>query len=394
MLDPCPAAGRVRLPASRRRRPSLGGFGIDPGEKRDQWLEGLQVAVRAMTETLHWLRGLLREPSRPANVVPKPMAEAPPRPLWVACRARHHPARRRQGHRRPRLRLHRPREEARHWSTTTPRSAAERCVPVGKRSTNIACVTPMMCAPTEDEATPWASEGGNYRLPLAHYYVRVRRPRARRDQRPGRVHYARTRWATPRPPSPPRRRCSAPRSRPATRRVAGVRTPAQIRGVPAPLRGGRRRPGDLRPAAAATATRTSWPAARPRRRGAAPSLRRAHPAASAPRPSVHRPDHRGAAGGARTTPHRCPTARHAGPAQGHGGGRELRRGRQFPQDHGRAERRRRPTASPTSPADRPPSGGHAWMPTPNFFVLVTETRGQTSRFRNQNGWCGGSSRRR
>ena len=50
---------------------------------------------------------------------------------------------------------------------------AERCVPVGKAvNYNIACVTPMMCAPTEDAAIAMGLEGGNFfGYSLAHYYV-------------------------------------------------------------------------------------------------------------------------------------------------------------------------------------------------------------------------------
>ena len=150
----------------------LGGFGIDPGEKRDQWLEGLQVAVRAMTEDpfTGYEGRFVSVP--PRNVVPKPMQKPHP-PLWVACS------------RRDTILLAADKgigalafafidpEEARHWVDDYTAVMAERCVPVGKAvNHNIACVTPMMCAPTEDEAIAMGLEGGNFfGYSLAHYYV-------------------------------------------------------------------------------------------------------------------------------------------------------------------------------------------------------------------------------
>ena len=65
----------------------LGGFLIDPADKRRMWEEGLQVALRCMTEspfTGH--RGeFVTMP--PRNVVPKPMQKPHP-PVWVACSRR------------------------------------------------------------------------------------------------------------------------------------------------------------------------------------------------------------------------------------------------------------------------------------------------------------------
>src|SRR5260370_33980028 len=62
----------------------LGGFLIDPIEKREMWEEGLRVAVRCMTEEPftggHGKYGTMQ----PRNVVPKPLQNAHP-PAWVAC---------------------------------------------------------------------------------------------------------------------------------------------------------------------------------------------------------------------------------------------------------------------------------------------------------------------
>ena len=150
----------------------LGGFGIDPAVKRDQWLEGLQVAIRAMTEDPFTGHEGTFASIPPRNVVPKPMQKPHP-PLWVACS------------RRDTILLAAEKgigalafafidpEEARHWVDDYTAVMAERCVPVGKAvNHNIACVTPMMCAPTEDAAIAMGLEGGNFfGYSLAHYYV-------------------------------------------------------------------------------------------------------------------------------------------------------------------------------------------------------------------------------
>jgi alkanesulfonate monooxygenase SsuD/methylene tetrahydromethanopterin reductase-like flavin-dependent oxidoreductase (luciferase family) len=150
----------------------LGGFAVDPVTKRDAWLEGLQVAVRCMTETpFTGVDGrFVKMP--PRNVVPKPVQKPHP-PLWVACS------------RRDTILLAAEKgigalafafidpEEAVHWVTDYEATLAERCSPVGERvNANIACVTPMMCAPTEEEAVARGLEGGNFfGYSLGHFYV-------------------------------------------------------------------------------------------------------------------------------------------------------------------------------------------------------------------------------
>src|SRR5438067_12266990 len=61
----------------------LGGFRVDPVTKREAWREGLEVAVRCMTEVpFTGVDGqYVRMP--PRNVVPKPGHKAHPQP-WVA----------------------------------------------------------------------------------------------------------------------------------------------------------------------------------------------------------------------------------------------------------------------------------------------------------------------
>jgi alkanesulfonate monooxygenase SsuD/methylene tetrahydromethanopterin reductase-like flavin-dependent oxidoreductase (luciferase family) len=150
----------------------LGGFFVDPATKREAWLEGLEVALRCMTEEpFTGVDGqFVRMP--PRNVVPKPMQKPHP-PLWVACS------------RRDTILLAAQKgigaltfafidpEEARHWVGDYERTLTEQCVPVGLAvNPNVACVTPMMCHPDEQVALDRGLEGGNFfGYSLGHYYV-------------------------------------------------------------------------------------------------------------------------------------------------------------------------------------------------------------------------------
>jgi alkanesulfonate monooxygenase SsuD/methylene tetrahydromethanopterin reductase-like flavin-dependent oxidoreductase (luciferase family) len=150
----------------------LGGFNIDYAEKREAWREGLEVALRCMTETPFTGHDGRFVSIPPRNVVPKPVQKPHP-PLWVACS------------RRDTILLAAELgigalsfafidpEEATHWVEDYKRTMAEKCVPVGKAVTNeLACVTPMMCHHDEDEAIARGLEGGNFfGYSLAHYYV-------------------------------------------------------------------------------------------------------------------------------------------------------------------------------------------------------------------------------
>ncbi len=150
----------------------LGGFRVDPFTKREAWLEGLEVAVRCMTETpFTGVDGQFVQ-MPPRNVVPKPVQRPHP-PLWVACS------------RRDTILLAAEKgigalsfafidpEEAVHWVTDYETTLAERCVPVGEAvNANVACVTPMMCAPTEEQAVERGLEGANFfGYSLGHFYV-------------------------------------------------------------------------------------------------------------------------------------------------------------------------------------------------------------------------------
>jgi alkanesulfonate monooxygenase SsuD/methylene tetrahydromethanopterin reductase-like flavin-dependent oxidoreductase (luciferase family) len=150
----------------------LAGFGIDPFVKRDAWLEGLEVTLRCMTETPFTGVDGRFVSMPPRNVVPKPVQKPHP-PLWVACS------------RRDTILLAAEKgigsltfafidpEEAVHWVHDYETALAERCVPVGQQvNANVACVTPMMCAPTEQAAVERGLEGGNFfGYSLGHYYI-------------------------------------------------------------------------------------------------------------------------------------------------------------------------------------------------------------------------------
>ena len=150
----------------------LGGFNVDMTMKREMWQEGLEVAIRCMTETpFGGVEGKFVS-MPPRNVVPKPVQKPHP-PIWVACS------------RRDTILLAAEKgigaltfafidpEEAIHWVGDYHRTLEEKGVPIGKSvNPNVACVTPMMCAETEEEAMARGLEGGNFfGYSLAHFYV-------------------------------------------------------------------------------------------------------------------------------------------------------------------------------------------------------------------------------
>jgi alkanesulfonate monooxygenase SsuD/methylene tetrahydromethanopterin reductase-like flavin-dependent oxidoreductase (luciferase family) len=150
----------------------LGGFNIDPTLKREMWQEGLEVAIRCMTEVPFTGVDGKYVQMPPRNVVPKP-AQKPHPPLWVACS------------RRDTILLAAEKgigaltfafidpEEAEHWVTDYYTTLENKCVPIGLAvNPNVACVTTFMCAPTEEEAIAKGLEGANFfGYSLAHYYV-------------------------------------------------------------------------------------------------------------------------------------------------------------------------------------------------------------------------------
>src|ERR1041385_1701609 len=150
----------------------LGGFGVDRGLKRAQWEEGIDAIPRMFVEEpFAGYHGRFVD-MPPRNVVPKPKQKPHP-PLWVACSRRDTILlAARKGLGALSFAFIDP-EEAIHWISDYEKTLAESCVPVGKAvNANVACVTPMMCAKTEEEALKRGLEGGNFfGYSLGHYYV-------------------------------------------------------------------------------------------------------------------------------------------------------------------------------------------------------------------------------
>ena len=150
----------------------LGGFNIDPVLKREMWQEGLEVAIRCMTETpFTGVDGKFVQ-MPPRNVVPKP-AQKPHPPIWVACSRRdtiHLAAQKGIGA--LTFAFIDP-EEAHHWLNDYYTTFENECVPIGKAvNPQVAGVTTFMCAPTEEAAIERGIEGANFfGYSLAHFYV-------------------------------------------------------------------------------------------------------------------------------------------------------------------------------------------------------------------------------
>ena len=150
----------------------LGGFLIDPFEKRPMWEEGLRVALRCLTETPFTGHAGKYVTMPPRNVVPKPRQKPHP-PVWVACS------------RRDTIYLAAEKgigaltfafidpEDARHWVTDYYTTLAKKGVPIGDAvNANVAAVTTLMCHRDEDEALQRGLEGANFfGYSLAHYYI-------------------------------------------------------------------------------------------------------------------------------------------------------------------------------------------------------------------------------
>jgi alkanesulfonate monooxygenase SsuD/methylene tetrahydromethanopterin reductase-like flavin-dependent oxidoreductase (luciferase family) len=150
----------------------LGGFQIEPVDKRAMWEEGLRVALRCLTETPFTGHVGPYVTMPPRNVVPKPVQKPHP-PVWVACSRREtiHLAAQ-HGIGALAFAFINP-EEAQHWINDYYGTLAAECVPIGDAvNPNVACVTTFMCHHDEDEAMRRGLEGANFfGYSLAHYYV-------------------------------------------------------------------------------------------------------------------------------------------------------------------------------------------------------------------------------
>jgi alkanesulfonate monooxygenase SsuD/methylene tetrahydromethanopterin reductase-like flavin-dependent oxidoreductase (luciferase family) len=160
----------------------LGGFLIDPADKRAMWEEGLRVTLRCLTEEpfTGFAGQFVTFP--PRNVVPKPLQRPHP-PVWVACSRREtiHLAAQ-HGIGALTFAFIDP-EEARRWITDYETTLARECVPIGDAvNPSVACVTPFLCHRDEDEALARGLEGANFfGYSLAHYYLFGRHQPGRTD---------------------------------------------------------------------------------------------------------------------------------------------------------------------------------------------------------------------
>src|SRR3954447_13571891 len=150
----------------------LGGFMLDPEQKREMWEEGTRVALRCMTEAPFTGFSGQYVTMPPRNVVPKPRQKPHP-PVWVACSRRdtiHLAAQKGIGA--LSFAFIDP-EDARHWVGDYYGTLEREGVPIGDAvNPNLACVTTFMCHPGEDEALQRGLEGANFfGYSLAHYYV-------------------------------------------------------------------------------------------------------------------------------------------------------------------------------------------------------------------------------
>jgi alkanesulfonate monooxygenase SsuD/methylene tetrahydromethanopterin reductase-like flavin-dependent oxidoreductase (luciferase family) len=160
----------------------LGGFLVDPMNKREMWEEGLRVALRCLTEEPFTGFAGKHVTMPPRNVVPKPRQKPHP-PVWVACSRRdtiHLAAQ--QGIGALTFAFIDP-EEADHWIHDYYDTLERECVPIGDAvNANLACVTPFMCHPDENEALARGLEGANFfGYSLAHYYIFGRHHPGRTD---------------------------------------------------------------------------------------------------------------------------------------------------------------------------------------------------------------------
>ena len=247
----CRAAASSSARASRRRRARWAASTSTSLEKRDQWQRRARDA-RALPDRDAVQRRRRQVGEDAAAQRRAEAAAAPHPPLWVACSRRDTiMLRGRAGPRRAHLRVHRSRGGARlgRGVREAPRRSARRSASASNRE--VACVTPMMVHKDEREAIRRGLEGGNFFGYSLAFYIAFGDHVAGRD-RPvaGLPDEARARRATT-------RRSRSPSAQELGAKVAqgensalrgAVGTPDQLRELPAPLRGGRRRPAHLRAA--------------------------------------------------------------------------------------------------------------------------------------------------
>jgi alkanesulfonate monooxygenase SsuD/methylene tetrahydromethanopterin reductase-like flavin-dependent oxidoreductase (luciferase family) len=149
----------------------LGAFGIDKDAKREMWAEGIDFAIKAMTETPFAGYEGKYVSAPPRNVVPKPYQQPHP-PLWVATSRRETIERAAQlGVGALGFFFVEP-EAARDWVEHYFRTFAEEAVPIGQAANpsfalNILC----FAAQTREQATERFADSVEYfGFGSSHYY--------------------------------------------------------------------------------------------------------------------------------------------------------------------------------------------------------------------------------
>lgn len=150
----------------------LGGFNVARKDKRDAWREGTEVALRMMTEEPFTGFDGKFVSSPPRNVIPKPTQKPHP-PVWVACSQRdtiHFAAENGVG---ALSFAFVTSAEAKEWVDDYYDTITNEAVPIGQSTNpNIAVVTPLMCAPDQEEAEAKGEKGLMFfGFGLAYYYV-------------------------------------------------------------------------------------------------------------------------------------------------------------------------------------------------------------------------------
>ncbi|NIJ40142.1 alkanesulfonate monooxygenase SsuD/methylene tetrahydromethanopterin reductase-like flavin-dependent oxidoreductase (luciferase family) [Parvibaculum indicum] len=150
----------------------LGGFGIEPSEKRDMWREGVEQCANMMAmDPYPGFEGkYFSMPCR--NVVPKPVQRPHP-PIWVAC------SNRETIKLAARLGIGAltfafvDTEEAKKWVDDYYRIFKEECVPIGHNvNPNIAMVTGFSVHEDEEEAKRRGMDGFRFfSYGLGHHYI-------------------------------------------------------------------------------------------------------------------------------------------------------------------------------------------------------------------------------
>jgi alkanesulfonate monooxygenase SsuD/methylene tetrahydromethanopterin reductase-like flavin-dependent oxidoreductase (luciferase family) len=153
-------------------RIELEGFGIDPAQRREMWLEAVREATRMTALELYpGFQGRFFS-MPPRSVVPTPLQKPHP-PLWVACSNREtirHAARLGMGA--LTFAFVEP-EEARHWVAEYYETFKNECEPIGLAvNPNIAMVTGFMCHEDARVAIDRGLEGFQFfAYALSHYYL-------------------------------------------------------------------------------------------------------------------------------------------------------------------------------------------------------------------------------